>query len=36
MAKRDKRKIATKIMICVLAVMMVFSVAASLIFSIIG
>ena len=36
MAKRDKRKIATKVMVCVLAGMMVFSVAATLIFSIIG
>ena len=36
MAKRDKRKIATKVMVWVLAGMMVFSVAATLIFSIIG
>lgn len=36
MAKRDKRKIATKVMVWVLTGMMLFSVAATLIFSLIG
>lgn len=36
MAKRDKKKLMTKIVVWVLAGMMVFSVAATLIFSIIG
>lgn len=36
MAKRDKKKLMAKIVVCVLAGMMVFSVAATLIFSIIG
>lgn len=36
MAKRDKRKLMTKVMIWVLAGIMLFSVAATLIFSIIG
>ena len=36
MAKRDKRKIMTKVMIWVLVGMMVFSVAATLIFCLIG
>lgn len=36
MAKRDKKKLATQIMIWVLAGLMLFSVAATLIFSIIG
>jgi len=36
MAKRDKKKLMTKIVVWILAGMMVFSVAATLIFSIIG
>lgn len=36
MAKRDKRKLLTKIVVWILAGMMVFSVVATLIFSIIG
>ena len=36
MAKRDKRKLMTKIVVWALAGLMVFSVAATLIFSIIG
>ncbi len=36
MAKRDKRKLMTKIVVWALAGLMIFSVAATLIFSIIG
>ena len=36
MAKRDKKKLMTKIVVWFLAGMMVFGVAATLIFSIIG
>lgn len=36
MAKRNKKKIMEKIVVCILAGMMVFGVAATLIFSIIG
>ena len=36
MAKRDKKKLMTKIVVWTLAGLMVFSVAATLIFSIIG
>ena len=36
MAKRDKKKLMAKIVVWILAGLMVFSVAATLIFSIIG
>lgn len=36
MAKRDKRKLMTKVMVWILAGMMLFSVAATLIFCLIG
>lgn len=36
MAKRDKRKLMTKIVVWALAGLMLFSVAATLIFSLIG